>query len=463
MRELFAWLIQKFGHKGAKGGRIASQIILEGFALVILLGTLLLLLPISTKEGMTTGVLDALFTATSATCVTGLTVVDTYTHWTMFGQLVILCLIQCGGLGFVSLMAIASFLTHRRISVHERVVLSTAYNTDDISGTVRLARNVLITTLGFELAGAVLLSARFVQDFGLKGGIIKGVFTSISAFCNAGFDLMGQKEPGSSLMSYVDDPVVCGVVMALIVIGGIGFVVWSDVQHEVPFVRSRLHTKVAIIVTAVLVVGGTVLFYAFECNNPETLGGLSGRGEKWLAALFQSVTLRTAGFATVDQSALTAPSVLVSCFLMFIGGSPGSTAGGIKTVTLAVLIMSILAVMRGKRDVNLMGRRIPSRTVLNASMLAVIGVLLIGLGTLLISIFEPGIGLRAVVYEVISAFGTVGLSQNLTAALGGASRVVLIVLMYLGRVGLLTMAVGVFTRHTIDPKISYPEARLMIG
>ena len=224
---------------------------------------------------------------------------------------------------------------------------------------------MLITTLGFELAGAVLLSARFVQDFGLKGGIIKGVFTSISAFCNAGFDLMGQKEPGSSLMSYVDDPVVCGVVMALIVIGGIGFVVWSDVQHEVPFVRSRLHTKVAIIVTAVLVVGGTVLFYAFECNNPETLGGLSGRGEKWLAALFQSVTLRTAGFATVDQSALTAPSVLVSCFLMFIGGSPGSTAGGIKTVTLAVLIMSILAVMRGKRDVNLMGRRIPSRTVLH--------------------------------------------------------------------------------------------------
>ncbi|MGN1030696.1 MAG: TrkH family potassium uptake protein [Butyricicoccaceae bacterium] len=460
---VFTWLMKAVGRKNTTGGRIASRIILQGFALVILLGTVLLLLPISTKEGMTTSVLDALFTATSATCVTGLVVVDTYTHWTLFGQFVILCLIQCGGLGFVSMMIIAAFLTHRRISVHERVVLSTAYNTDDLAGTVRLARNVLLTTLSFEVAGAILLSARFVQDFGLKNGIIKGVFTSISAFCNAGFDLMGQKEPGSSLMYYVDDPVVCGVVMALIVVGGIGFVVWSDVQHEVPFVRSRLHTRVAIVVTAGLIIGGTVLIYAFECNNPETLGGLDGRGEKWLAALFQSVTLRTAGFATVDQSSLTAPSVLVSCFLMFIGGSPGSTAGGIKTVTLAVLVMSMLAVMRGKRDVNLMGRRIPSRTVLNASMLAVIGAMLVGVGTLMISIFEPDIGLRAIVYEVISAFGTVGLSQNLTSMLSSASRVVLIILMYLGRVGLLTLAVGVFTRHTIDPKIRYPETRLMIG
>lgn len=460
---LTAWLVKKFGRKSAKGGRIASQVILKGFALVILIGTAMLMLPISTKEGMSTSVLDALFTATSATCVTGLTVVDTYTHWTLFGQIVIICLIQLGGLGFVSLMAIASFLTHRRIQMHERVILSTAYNTDDIAGTVRLARNVLITTLGFEFAGAMLLSARFAKDFGFRSGVIKGVFTSISAFCNAGFDLMGQKEPGSSLMYYVSDPIVCGVVMMLIVTGGIGFVVWSDVLHPSPLTRSSLHTRVVVSMTAILIIGGTVLFFAFEHANPNTLGGMKSGGEKWLAALFQSVTLRTAGFATIDQSQLTSSSVLLSCLLMFVGGSPGSTAGGIKTVTLAVLAMSVLTVMRGKRDVNMLGRRIPSRTVLNACMLAIIGTMLVGTGVMLISIFEPGVGLRAIVFEVVSAFGTVGLSQNLTASLGGASQLVLIVLMYLGRVGLLTLAVGVFTSHTIDPKIRYPEARLMIG
>lgn len=460
---VFAWLIEKLGRRNAKGGRIASRILLQGFALVILLGTCLLMLPISTKEGMSTSWLDALFTATSATCVTGLAVVDTYTHWTLFGQFVILCLIQCGGLGFVSMAAIAAFLTHRRISAHERVVLSTAYNTDDLSGTVRLARNVVLTTFGFELIGAILLSARFVQDFGWRSGTIKGIFTAVSAFCNAGFDLMGQREPGSSLIYYVGDPVVCGVVMMLIVVGGIGFIVWSDVQNQVIFARSMLHTRVVIVVTAVLIFGGAVLFYFFECNNPETLGGLTNTGDQWLAAFFQSVTLRTAGFATIDQEALTAPSVLISCCMMFIGGSPGSTAGGIKTVTLAVIVMSVLSVMRGKRDVNLMGRRIPGRTVLNAAMLMIIGIMLVGLGTLIVSVFEPQIGLQAILFEVVSAFGTVGLSQNLTPLLGSGSRVVLIVLMYLGRVGLLTLAVGMFSRHTIEPKIKYPEARLMIG
>ncbi|MGN1030006.1 MAG: TrkH family potassium uptake protein [Butyricicoccaceae bacterium] len=459
---LIQWLEGWLNRRRIQSSRSAARVILQGFAVIVLIGTGLLMLPFATKEGMTTTLVDALFTATSAACVNGLAVVDTYTHWTLFGQIVIMLLIQIGGLGFMSMMTIVSFLTRRRISIHERVIMSTEYNTSYISGIVRLTRNALMTMFGCEAVGAVLLSVRFARDFGVSGGIRKGIFTAISAFCNAGFDLMGQYEPSSSMVFYEGDLVVCGVLMALIIVGGLGVVVWSDCIHGVMFSRGSLHTRIVLLVTALLIVSGTVIFYILEGSNPDTIGSFS-EPRKWLAALFQSVTLRTAGFTTFDQAPLTRASVVVCCILMFIGGSPGSTAGGIKTVTFAVLMMTMIAIMRGKRDVNIFGRRIPPRTVLNAFVLMFTGGLLVITGITLLAIFEPGTDLGMIAYEVMSAFSTAGMSQGLTGTLSSASRVVLIILMYLGRVGLLTLAVGVFTRHTIDPKIRYPEARLMIG
>lgn len=441
----------------------ATMVIVMGFAIIILAGALLLTLPFAARNGKPTGFLDALFTATSATCVTGLVRVGTATHWSGFGQAVILVLIQIGGLGFMSLASVASFLIRRKITLRERMVMSAGLNLNDNAGIVRLTRRVLFGTLAFEGAGAVLLSIRFVPRVGWGQGIKMGVFHSVSAFCNAGFDLFGTPaNPFCSLVGYADDPLVNLTIMALIVIGGLGFFVWSDIwDNRRRFSRFRLHTKLVITTTGLLLAAGLVLTLVFEWNNPATLGGLTWR-DKVLAAAFQSVTLRTAGFNTIDQAALTGPSQALACLLMLIGGSPGSTAGGIKTVTAAVLVLSALSALRGRMDVSAFGRTIVTRTIMNAVTMMIVGGALILTGACIISHVEAA-PFGQCLFEAVSAFATVGLSMGLTPTLSAPSCLILIALMYLGRVGVLTLGVAVLMRHHAPSKLRYPDADVMVG
>lgn len=432
-----------------------------GFFLLILTGAALLSLPVSSRSGEATNFLDALFTATSATCVTGLVPFDTYSHWSFFGQAVLLVLIQIGGLGFMTLATLFSFLLRRTITMRERLVMTTSFNLVDMAGVVRLTKKVLLGTLFFEGMGAVVLSIRFSADYGFAGGVWKGIFHSISAFCNAGFDLMGEKEPLSSLTHYVGDPVVNLTIMILIVVGGLGFFVWSDLGSHKSVRKLEVHTKLTLIMTGLLILGGAILFFLYEFHNPATLGAMPV-WEKALAACFQSVTTRTAGFNSIDQAALTSPSVALTMILMFIGGSPGSTAGGVKTVTIAVLFLTASSVVRGKSKVNLFGRSISPRSIMNAVTVLVIGIVLVAGGSLVISSFE-NVPLELAVYEAVSAFGTAGLSMGLTPQLGVLSQLTLIALMYLGRVGILTLGIAVLMRQPIEPKIKYPECRVMIG
>ena len=431
----------------------AAMVVALGFRLIILTGAVLLTLPISARSGEPTDFLDALFTATSATCVTGLVTVGTATHWSGFGQVVILLLIQIGGLGFMSLASIASFLTHRTITLRERMVMSAGLNLTENAGIVRLTRRVLLGTLAFEGAGAVLLATRFVPRVGLWKGIKMGVFHSVSAFCNAGFDLIGTPDnPFASLTGYADDVLVNLTIMALIVIAGLGFFVWGDIWDKRRFRRLRLHTKLVLITTAVLLCAGLALTLLFEWHNPQTLGTMPVQ-EKLLAASFQSVTLRTAGFNTIDQAALTGPSQAVACLLMMIGGSPGSTAGGIKTVTATVLVLSAISALRGRTTVSAFGRTIVSRSIMNAVTMMIVGGTLSLTGACVISYVESA-PFGACLFEAVSAFATVGLSMGLTPTLNAISRLILI---------LLTLGVAVLMRHREPPKMQYPDGDVMVG
>lgn len=440
----------------------AAMVIAAGFALIILAGTLLLMLPCAARDGRATPFLDALFTATSATCVTGLVTVSTALHWSFFGKCVILLLIQIGGLGFMSVMTAASLLVRRTITLRERMVIGAGFNLDSYGGIVRLTRRVLIGTFLFEGIGAALLSVRFVQEFGVLRGIGMGIFHAVSAFCNGGFDLMGTPDdPFSSLVRYVGDPLVSLTLMALIVIGGLGFFVWSDVWDQKRFRRLSLHSKLVLSTSGILLAGGFVLTLLFEWSNPATLGGMT-LPRKLLAAAFQTVTLRTAGFNTIDQSALTGPSQAVACVLMLIGGSPGSTAGGLKTVTAAVLALSAFAALRGRTSVVVFGRTVEQRSIMNAVALTVIGVM-ISLGGACAISFIDGVPMHLAMYETASAFGTVGLTMSLTPLLSAVSHVMLIIMMYFGRVGVLTLGVAVFLRRREPPKLKYPTGNVMIG
>lgn len=432
-----------------------------GFLALILIGAALLTTPLSSKSGQWTSPLTALFTATSATCVTGLILVDTARYWSGFGQLIILLLIQIGGLGFMTMATLFSLLTRRTITLRERMVLSTGLNLNDPAGIVRLTRRVLLGTLAFEGIGAAVLACRFSFDYGLVKGLKLGIFHSISAFCNAGFDLLGEEKAFASVSAYVDDPVVCLTLMALIIIGGLGFFVWSDLYEKRKFQKFRLHTKLTLITTAALILSGWLLTLWFEWSNPGTLGALSTPG-KLIAAAFQSVTLRTAGFGGLDQAAMTDSSLGLAVVLMLVGGSPGSTAGGIKTVTLAVLLMTAWTAICGKTEVVAFGRRISPRAIMNAVTMLVVAMAFTFGGAIFMSHIEA-LPLLPCLYEVASAFGTAGLSTGITPGLSNVSHCLLIALMYFGRVGILTLGVGVLMRRQSPPKITYPEGQVMIG
>lgn len=439
------------------------RIITLGFAAIILAGALLLNTPLASRSGECIGFIDALFTATSATCVTGLIVVDTYQFWSPFGQIVILLLIQVGGLGFMTVATLLSFMLRRTISLRERLLMVESYNQNDIQGIVRLARYVMIGTLMFEGIGAVILSFRFIQDFGVVNGIAKGIFHSISSFCNAGFDLMGERGvPFASLTSYHQDFIVNYTIMGLIVVGGLGFAVWQDILKARRLRDLSVHTRLVLIITAFLIISGFLVFLGLEYHNPETLGPMK-LGDKLNAALFQSVTTRTAGYNTIDQGAITNGSKFFSVLLMFIGGSPGSTAGGIKTVTFGILLLSVAAVIRGSADVNVFTRRISIPLVLRSVAVFLVGAAIMVIGTMILCIFEdqPFIDL---LFEVASAFGTVGLTTGITPELCHVSKVTLIIIMFMGRIGVLTLGMALAMRaHTNQQGIRYPLAKVFVG
>ena len=444
-----------------KNDRITpAQIIILGFLLLITVGTVLLMLPFATNDPGGAPFLDALFTATSATCVTGLVVQDTALYWSPFGQAVILVLIQIGGMGVVT-MAVAIFIfSGRRISLKQRWVMQESISAPQVGGIVRQTRFILKTALAMEAAGAALLALRFCPGMGWKG-LWYAVFHSISAFCNAGFDLMGTNSgPCSSMTAYTADALVNIALILLIVLGGIGFMTWQDFREHKWHVRTmRLQTKVVLSTTAVLLVGGFLYFYFYEFR--QTQWRELGAGERFWAALFQTVTPRTAGFNTVDLSEMTQPSQLVTVFLMLVGGSPGSTAGGFKTTTLAVLLLTTAAVFRRRDTAHCFGRRLQDEAVHSATALLVLYLLLAMTGGILICCID-GIPLMGALFESASAVATVGLSLGYTAGLSAASRLILIFLMYFGRVGGLTVIYAVTVRGT--GKVSqFPQERLTVG
>ena len=437
------------------------QIITLAFLAIIFTGSLLLTLPISAKSREATPFLTALFTATSCTCVTGLALVDTFTHWSAFGQVVMLLLIQIGGLGFMTIMTLFFFAVRHRIGLKERLVMAQSLGLEDLSSVVRMVKLVLQRTMIVEGVGAVLLTIRFCFQMPFGKALWWGVFHSISAFCNAGFDIMGAVDAGGSLMLYTTDPAVNLILMALIVLGGLGFFVWEDILKNKSYKRYTVHTKLVLVISAVLVFGSAVLFALLEWNNPATLGGMTA-GEKLLAALFQSVTTRTAGFYTITQDALTDASLVLTDILMLIGGSSGSTAGGVKTVTVAVLLLSIVATARGKSRVTVFHRTIHARQISDA--VSVVGMAVgIAFGSAMFLSVSNGLPFRACIYETISAIATVGLTTGITSALNAASQIIVIVLMFFGRVGIMTISLGFLLSDRAEERYRFAETKVMIG
>ena len=445
----------------------AWQFLSLGYLIVILSGTLLLCLPFATRAGEQTSFLGALFTSTSATCVTGLIVYDTNTHWTVFGQIVIICLIQLGGLGFMTFVTVFFNLLGKNIGISQRKLLMLSAGEDNRNELSRLFKRILWGTFLFEGIGAVFLSIRFIGDFGVGKGVYYSVWHSISAFCNAGFDLMGATFEGGkfvSLTHYATDPLVSLTIAGLIVIGGLGFCVWDDfLESKGDPKKFRLHTKVVLVMTAGLLLFSTLLFFFFERANPDY--NAYSLGERLLISFFNAVTPRTAGFNTVDLSRLSDSSFLLMLALMFIGGSSASTAGGVKITTLFVIVMGILSVFRGNRDIEVGKRRIHSELLRQALAVFVSCLFIVMTATLLLCGIEQDNSvatLQAVLFETFSALGTVGLSFSLTPTLCAASQIVLILLMYAGRVGILT--IGLAFGEKKDPaKIRKPVDSLLIG
>lgn len=432
-----------------------SQIILLGFAGVILLGAFLLMLPISSKAGVWTNPLDCLFTSTSAVCVTGLIVHDTATYWTVFGQFVIILLIQIGGLGVITVSMMLALIAGKKIGLRQRSMMQSASSIPTIGGIVKMTKFILGGTFLIEAIGAVLMAPVFIKDFGWLQGIGYAVFHSISGFCNAGFDLMGVRQPYSSLTSYSDNTIINVTIMALIAIGGLGFVVWKDVlTHKFHFKQFKLHTKVVLVTTGLLILIPAMYFYFIEFTE------YSGK-ERWLVSFFQSVTPRTAGFNTADYSTMSDTGILLSTLLMMIGGSPGSTAGGFKTTTFTIFICLLIATVARHKNVTVFKRRIALEIVRDAVALMGIYFTLLILGSCIICTVE-GVTMMQSLFECASALGTVGLTTGITPTLSALSKVILISFMYFGRVGGLTLIYAAVRRENTHAGQA-PEEGIMVG
>lgn len=436
-----------------------TQLIALGFFILIMLGTLLLMLPISSRVPGDTSFLDALFTATSATCVTGLVVQDTFQHWTIFGQVVILLLIQIGGLGFMTIGVCFALLLRKRIDLKQRGLLQESVNTLEIGGIVRLTRKIIKGTILIEGIGAFLLFLRFYPELEFGRALYYGVFHAISAFCNAGFDLMGREEAYISLVGYQGDILVNLVIMSLIVIGGIGFVVWDDLSKKKwHFKKYMLHTKIVLSMTFLLIFGGAILFYLFERNNIMQDMPLKN---KILSSLFCSITPRTAGFNTVDIAALSEGSKLLTLIFMFIGGSPGSTAGGVKTTSVAVILLFLYSNIKNTSGCNVFKRRLPEDSVKKATAVCSTN-LILALSVALLICGIDALPLTDVLLEVFSAIGTVGMTTGITRELGSIARIFIILLMYFGRIGSLSFALS-FTSKKEKSHLLQPTEKIVIG
>lgn len=437
------------------------KIVALGFALIILIGTVLLMLPVSSR-GEEISFIDAFFTATSATCVTGLVTYDTATTWSLFGQIVILCLIQIGGLGFLTVIAFVSGIIKKRMSLKEKMLLKDAVGSLNIGGGKNLVRSVLLLTLCCEVTGAIILSTRFIPLAGVTKGIYLSVFTSISAFCNAGFDLMGSFAPSSSLTTVNNDPVIIITVSLLIIIGGLGFIVWQDMRDKrFSFKGFSIHTKLVLTITSFILVVCTALFLAFEYANEKTLADMPA-WQKVLNAFFANVTTRTAGFNSIDTAGLTSASKMLTIMLMFIGGSSGSTAGGVKTTTIGVLVLCVISTLRNKDDVNAFDHRINNTAIKKAISIVFINLAEIVTATFLILLFQKGFTLIDVLFECTSAIGTVGMSTGITPELCTASKIVIIFLMYVGRLTSLIFAL-MFISLRAKTTTQKPLGNILVG
>ena len=441
-----------------------TQIILLSFLAAILVGTVLLCLPISATSGEATPFVDALFTATTSTCVTGLVVVPTATHWSLFGQIVILLLIQIGGLGIITVTAALSLLVHRKFGLADSMLLQDAFNLNSLSGLNRFVKKVVIGTLLAEGIGALLYMLVFIPEYGVKG-IWISVFNAISAFCNAGIDVIGQ----DSLRAYADNPLINLVTCSLIVLGGLGYIVWWDILRVCKGCKSKkglwrhltLHSKIVLCTTAALILGGAILFLLFEYNNPATMQPL-GLYDKIQAAFFQSVTTRTAGFFTVAQEGLSAPSVLLSLLLMFIGGSPVGTAGGIKTVTFAVLLAAAWSATHNRRQIGMFGRTVSNTVVHKAVGVTCMSFAIVFISTVTLACVTDA-PISDVMYESVSAAATVGLSRALTPTLNTIGRLIITATMYLGRVGPISLAVAFALKKDSENNIKNPTEDVRVG
>ena len=443
----------------------SSQIIIAGFGALILTGAFLLMLPVSSASGQWTPFIDALFTSTSAVCVTGLIVYDTYTHWSLFGQIFIITLIQIGGLGVVTVLSGVMISLHKKMGLGNRLLIQDTFNLNSLSGLVKFVKKVIKGTLLVEGIGALCYMTVFVPDFGLKG-IWISVFNSVSAFCNAGIDIFAS----NSLCDYATNPVINIVTSLLIIIGGIGYVVWWDIiriakispKYKLKsFGFLTLHSKIALLTTIILIISGGLLIFIFEYNNPLTLKDYS-LFDKLQISFFQSVTTRTAGFASVDQQSLTNSSAIVSLLLMLIGGSPVGTAGGVKTVTVAILLVSAFATVGNKSEVSLFNRNVSKQALKKAVAVVTMFIIIMLTSALLLSAVTDA-ALVDILYETVSATATVGLSRNLTSTLNIWGKLIIIATMYLGRIGPISLAIAFNIKTTNKNIIKNPTEEISIG
>ena len=465
MRKAFRLLEEKLS---------ASQMIMLGFLFVIAIGTIILMMPFCSVDGSMTSWVDALFTATTSTCVTGLVTVSTCGHWSMIGKVVILVLIQIGGLGFMTCFTMMLMAFGKHITLRERMIIQDSLNETGLAGMVRLVLRIVKGTLCVEGIGALLYMVYLVPKYGMKG-IFYSVFTSVSAFCNAGMDLFGD----TSLVSFVHNYYINFVTMALIILGGLGYTVWWDVLDNLKKAKAAnhmkrnpwkvfqngltLHTKIVLIATTILIVLGCVVIFLAEYNNEATMARYSVP-QKLVASLFQSVTTRTAGFQTIPQENFTIASQLISLIMMFIGGSSAGTAGGVKTTTIAVIVLMVLSVVKGKERTEVFGRTIPTNTIRKAFALTTISVVIVVGGTMLLSILQPMDRAMPLLFETVSALATVGLSQGLTSSLTIPAKLLIIVMMFIGRIGPMTMAFAIGTRlKAAKDNIKYPDENVLVG
>ena len=434
------------------------QIVILGIISINIIGAIILALPISSQSGEYTNFLDALFTSASAVCVNGLVISDTGTYWSTFGQIVLIILSEIGGLGIMSFTIFIAILLGKKITLKDRLTLQSSMNTFSIQGLVKMIKYIMYVAFSVQFFGILLLSTQFVPEFGIKKGMFYSLFHSVSAFCNVGMDLFGDFK---SLTEYHSNPVIIITISILVIIGGLGFTVLIELYNYKEIKKISVHTKMVLFISTILIILGAVLIFILEYNNPNTLGDMS-IFDKILNSIFASITPRTAGFNTISTEGMTKAGKMVTIMLMFIGGSPGSTAGGLKTSTFGIIIFTIISVIRGRDDTEAFGRRFSREVVYKSFSLLIIGLILVIFVTMLLSITEYDETFISILYEATSAIGTAGLSTGVTQRLSGIGKVIIIIMMYIGRIGPFTLAFAL-TNNKKKTGIRYPEGRILIG